>query len=102
MLNRQEMFELKKSLTEVYVVPIGGVDASAIVAQLRKGGINSDVDLLGRGLSKCIKYADAYDIPYVLFVGEDEIETGKFKLKDLKSGEESFLTVDGVVEKLTR
>jgi histidyl-tRNA synthetase len=43
---------------------------------------------MNRGLSKNIKYADAYNIPFVLFVGEDELKSGEFKLKNLKSGEE--------------
>ena len=97
-MKKQEKIALKKSLTQVYVVPIGGVNASGVVMALRDAGINTDVDLMGRGLSKNIKYADAYDIPFVLFVGEDELKVGKFKLKNIESGKE----FEGSIEELLK
>jgi histidyl-tRNA synthetase len=99
-LKKQKKIVLKQSPTQVYVIPIGKVDASNVVASLRAAGINTDVDLSNRGLSKNIRYADAYGIPFVLFVGEDELKENKFKLRNLKSGEEKLATLDDLMESL--
>ena len=58
------------------------------------------MDIMGRGLSKNLDYANKLGIPFVLFVGEDELKAKKFKLKDMESGEESMLTVSGIVKKV--
>ena len=98
-MKKKDAVASKPSPTQVYVAPIGGVDASRVVRELRQAGVKTDTDLMGRGLSKNIKYADAYGIPYVLFVGEDELKKGKYKLKNLESGEETTGTVEDVVTK---
>ncbi len=41
---------------------------------------------------KALEYADSYSIPYAVFIGEDEIKKNKFKLRDMKSGEEKYYT----------
>ncbi|MBD3209013.1 histidine--tRNA ligase [Candidatus Woesearchaeota archaeon] len=100
-LDQQRKIPLKKSRTQVYVIPIGNVDAAGVVEELRDDGINADVDLIGRGLTKNIKYADAYGIPYVLFVGEDELERREFKLRNLKTGKETTGTLQSLCGQLS-
>lgn len=41
---------------------------------------------------KSLEYANFYQIPFVIFLGEDEVTKEKYKLKDMKSGEEKSLT----------
>ncbi len=41
--------------------------------------------------SKAMEYANAQKIPYVIFVGTEEIEKKMFKLKDMTSGEEKLM-----------
>jgi len=91
----------KKIVSELYVIPIGVFDKSLkIVKELREKGVKTDLDLLNRGISKSMKYASSYKIPYVLFVGEDELKKGKFKLKNMQTGKEVMLSLDGVVKKI--
>ena len=99
-LKKQGKLSQRRSLAQVYVIPIGGADAAGVVASLRGAGINTDLDIMGRGLSKCIKYADAYGIPYVLFVGEDELAAQRFKLKELSSGKETLGLVEDIITAL--
>ncbi|MFH1669442.1 MAG: histidine--tRNA ligase [Candidatus Woesearchaeota archaeon] len=90
-----------KTVTRLYVVPIQTVkECITICEQLRAFRINTDMDLSGRGVSKNLDYVNKMGIPYALFVGEDEIKQGKFKLKDMKSGEEELLSVEDVSKKL--
>ncbi|MFA5857276.1 MAG: histidine--tRNA ligase [Candidatus Pacearchaeota archaeon] len=50
--------------------------------------------------SKALEYANSYNIDKVLFVGEEEVKKKKFKLKDLSSGKEEFLTITELQKKL--
>ena len=95
---------IKKTVTELYVIPIpfdqSSVKAAKIVEELRKEGLKVDMDLSGKGISKNLNFANSYNIPYVLFVGEEELKKKKFKLKDMIKGKEEFLDVKGIVKKL--
>jgi len=91
----------KQTVTKLYVIPIGTVNESVRLAEeLRSSGLKVDVDIMGRGPSKNMDYANKLGILFVLFVGEDELKAKKYKLKDMASGEESMLTVAGIVKKV--
>ncbi|PIY60432.1 histidine--tRNA ligase, partial [Candidatus Woesearchaeota archaeon CG_4_10_14_0_8_um_filter_47_5] len=75
-------------------------EAIPIVQKFRSAGINTDFDIMGRGLTKNIQYADAYGIPYVLFIGKNELEQGKVKLRDMKTGKEELLSIEQAVKRL--
>ena len=51
--------------------------------------------------SKALEYANSKDIGYVVFVGESEVKTKKFKLKDMKSGKEFNLIEKDLIKKLS-
>lgn len=67
---------------------------------LREKNISCSVDF-GK-LSRALEYANANSIPYVIFIGKDEIEKEKFKLKDMKSGEEKLLSEEQIARKLKK
>lgn len=75
-----------------YLVLSIGQDKKAIsVAQsLRDKGKNC-VLVLDKSVSKALEYANSRGIAKVVFVGEEEVKSKKFKVKDMVSGEESFL-----------
>lgn len=50
---------------------------------------------------KAVEYANAKKIPYVIFVGKKELEKEKFKLRDMKTGEEKLLTLNKLLEFLS-
>ena len=45
-------------------------------------------------------YADKLGIPFVVFLGEDEIAAGKCALKDMRSGEQELVTTEEAIAKL--
>jgi len=69
-----------------------------IAQQLREAGIKVDIDLIGRGPSKNMNYANSLGIPYVLFIGEDELRQNRVKLKNMEDGKENFFSVDEVIK----
>jgi len=101
-LKLQNKIELKNTVTKVFIVPIGDVQKEVleIATQLRENKINTDVDLMNRKIPKNLKYVEAQQIPFALFVGENEIKEGKFKLKNMIDKSEEVLELSAVIEKL--
>ena len=94
--------ESKKSVVNIYLIPIGTTNESIKIAQeLRNAGIKVDIDLARKGPSKNLGYANSFDIPYVLFIGSDEIKKKKFKLKDMRTGKEEYLSINSIIKKFT-
>jgi histidyl-tRNA synthetase len=90
--------ETRKSVTQVYVIPLGTFKESLKIAEeLRNENVNVDIDLTGKGPSKNLQYANSLGIPYVLFVGEEELKQNKVKLKDMDSGEEKLMNAEELV-----
>ena len=88
-----ESRETKKNVTDLYVIPIGGVkdDCLALCSDLRGDGLNVDMEHCGRKVGASIQYADQSGIRYVALVGDDELKQGKLTVKDLTSGVQQTL-----------
>ena len=88
----------KKSIAEVLVVPMVQ-DLTVpiqIATDLRKKGISTEVYLNDKKIKAKMKYADKLEIPYVIVVGEDEINSGIVKIKNMKTGEEKETKIEDV------
>ena len=55
---------------------------------LRDEGFYTECDVVGRSLKAQMKYADKLGARFSMVLGEDELKTGKGKLKDMKTGEQ--------------
>ncbi|HWB34195.1 MAG TPA: histidine--tRNA ligase [Candidatus Paceibacterota bacterium] len=66
--------------------------AAEVAALLRKESVATAVDFGEKKLGDQIKTAVKHQIPYVLIVGEDEIASGSFTVRDLSTGEEQKLS----------
>ncbi len=89
-----------KPASQLYVVTIGGVlkEGQEVVRQLREKNINVAVDLTDRKPEKQIKTALKLGVPYLLFIGEDELKAGKYILRNVETQAEDTLTVDETVK----
>ena len=67
--------------------------AVALATALREGGIRTQIYSEQRKFKAKISYADKLRIPYVVFLGEDEIARGECSVKDLRTGEQKSLPV---------
>lgn len=99
-LKAWDLLPESKPATQIFVIELGEADSSKVVNELRKEGLSVAVEALERKLDKSIKAAAKMGIEYVLFVGEDELELGKYNLKNIITGEESSLGVDEIVKKV--
>lgn len=90
------------SSTQIYTVIIGDVLAEAqdVVRELRAKGLNVAVDITGRKSEKQIKSALKMSIPYLLFIGEDEVRNQKYILRNIETQKEDVLGVEDIVKVL--
>jgi histidyl-tRNA synthetase len=70
------------------------------LTQLREAGINSDIYPEPTKLKKQLDYADKREVPYVILVGSDEMESGILTIKDMKKGEQQKLSLPEIIELL--
>ncbi len=100
----------QKSVVQLYIIPIGlkvkdGAAKSKIslknvvkiVQEFRNKGVRTDADFTGRGVSKNLEYANALSIPFVGFLGEEELALNKIKIKNMETGEEKLLSVPDAI-----
>jgi histidyl-tRNA synthetase len=99
LLKENQVDITQETSTEVLIIGMEGFDSYALDlgSQLRKSDVNTEVVF---GLKGSFKYADRLNIPYVVIIGEDEIEKDKYTLKNMASGEQSLLTKDELIKNL--
>lgn len=87
------------STTDVYVIVLGDVlkQAEKVAGALREEGVKVAVDITGRKLDKQIKAAVKMKIPYLLFIGEEEVKNEVYRLKDIVSEKETEASVERIV-----
>lgn len=91
-----------KPESDVIVVLVGDVHQKAqpVLAELRGKGLNLAVDFSGRRIDTQIKNAVKSGVRHLLFLGEKELDSGEFTLRDLETGEEKHLNQDQVADSL--
>ncbi len=63
-------------------------ESTKLAAELRAGGVNTELYLQDKNVGKQINYADKKGIPLVALLGSEEIAQGMVKFKRLRDGEE--------------
>lgn len=88
-----------QSTTEVYIIVLGDALKSALGAadELRSEGVNTEVDVTGRKLDKQIKTVVKKQIPYMMFIGDDEAKSQIYSFKDVTSSEEQKLSLERII-----
>ena len=51
-------------------------------------------------ISKGLDYANSMKIPYVIFIGKEEVKKKKFKLRNMETGKEEMLRKEDIVKKV--
>jgi histidyl-tRNA synthetase len=65
-----------------------------LTAEFRKNNISTECYPDSSKLKKQLDYANSNHIPFVLIVGENERNSGKFTLKNMVTGEQNLLSVN--------
>ncbi len=98
-LRSHELLPELPSTTDVFMIVLGNESKAAekVADQLRAEGINVAVDTTGRKIDKQIKSAVKMRIPYLVFVGEKEVASEVYRLKDIQSEQETEASVERIV-----
>jgi histidyl-tRNA synthetase len=102
----EELNLFPESTEETTRILIANFDSAAesfalpILQDLRGNGIAAELYPSSAKLKKQMSYADNKQIPFVLLIGTDEMETGKLTLKEMKTGEQVKVTREELVERL--
>ncbi len=72
-----------------------------ILSQLRENGIRAEMYPDAVKLKKQFSYADKKNISYALVIGPDELESGQYSLKNLKTGDQQALALEAIIAQLT-
>ena len=87
-----EVIKMKNKITkinpvDIYIIPIDTEKESFVLAtNLRNLNLKVDIDMQYKKLKKSLSYADKNNIPYVIILGEDELNKKIINLKCLSTG----------------
>lgn len=62
--------------------------------ELREFGYRAEFDLIGRGIKAQMKYANKIGAVFTVVIGDNELETGKVRIKDMEKGSEIEIALD--------
>jgi histidyl-tRNA synthetase len=87
------------STTEIGIIVLDDSISAAldVARQLRSEGVNVEVDISGRKLDKQLKAVIKKDIPYIVFVGSDEIRDQLYTFKDTATTDEEKLSIARII-----
>jgi histidyl-tRNA synthetase len=71
-----------------------------VASRLRNAGIPCELFPEPTKMKKQMRYADARDIPYVIIIGDQEMESGKLALKNLEDRSQESLTIEEVINNI--
>ena len=64
-----------------------------LTAKLRGSGIKTEFDHVGKSFKAQFKYANKIDARFVAILGDEELERGEVKLKDMETGDEGYVPI---------
>ena len=86
----------KKSISDILIIPMTENLQVPIklATELRELKVNTEIYLNNKKIKAKMKYANKLEIPYVIVIGDDEISSGKIKVKNMETGEEVQCDID--------
>ena len=76
-------------------------DSLKISSILRNNNISTDLYPDNPKLKKQLQYANNNDIPYVIIIGEDEVTSKLYTLKNMETGSQEKLGIDEIISKVS-
>lgn len=90
------------SVTKVMIVPLID-DLSnplSLAQELRSSGIPTELSFVSGKLKKKMSYASKLGVPYVIFIGEEELKNNSCTIKDFSTGNQETVSRDDVLRLL--
>ncbi|WP_372637508.1 histidine--tRNA ligase [Fodinibius sp.] len=94
---------VEEEMLDVYIVTLGAKArrwALRHLPKLRSAGLSASMDYIGRSIKAQMKDADRENARHTIIVGENELNEGKFTLRNMKKSEEDTYTFDEILNRL--
>lgn len=93
-----------EALTDILIIPMEGCTEEGVKLskKLRDKGIATHLHLESGRMGRKFAYADKLNIPYVVVIGESEIENEVYSLRDMKSGDQEEYRLEELIEKFSK
>ena len=94
----------KKSISKVSIVTMGvGLENAVEISNiLRDNNIPNEIYKEDAKIKAKLNYANNLEIPYVIIIGEEEVEKGLYTLKDMSTGSQELLSVDDIIKEIIK
>ena len=90
----KQMIE-KNRLIDIYMVPLDTfVDTLRLATKFRSMGYRVLIEMNKKKVGKCFEYAERNNIKYVMIIGENEVNSNIYKIKDMDKKEEYSYKID--------
>ncbi len=95
--------EFNSAPADLLIIPMTTdiVSAVSLATEMREKGIRTQLYSEQRKFKAKIGYADKLGIPFVIFLGDDEIASGTVSIKNMATGEQLSLTSNAAAEIIT-
>ncbi|HJN06855.1 MAG TPA: histidine--tRNA ligase [Bacteroidales bacterium] len=100
MKEKQLFKEQIQSTTQVMLVNFGGTEgiyALSVLAEIQKAGIRAELYPDSAKMKKQMKYADKKSISNVLLIGDEEMKSGYYTLKNMNTGEQQKVNLTELI-----
>ena len=89
--------EVNEALYDVLIVPMNtNIESLKLANSLRKEDIKVLIEMNNRKLKKVFESADKNNIPYVIVLGENEVNEGTIEIKDMKNKTTSKFNINDI------
>ncbi len=94
----------KKSVADVLVISMDDEinECLRVSSEIRDVGINCEVYVENKKPKAKMKYADKLKIPFILMIGEEERKNKVYTLKNMETGEQEKLELNGIIRSLKK
>ncbi len=99
-LDVHKLLPVMHSSTDVYIAILGDTarEAGRLARDLRAMGVNVELGMPDHKLDKQLKTVIKKTIPYMLFIGEEEVNSGIYTIKNIAKSQEYKLNLAGIAE----
>jgi histidyl-tRNA synthetase len=102
LMSRGFFDQMPKTTSEILIIPLTDQNSQSVslASKLRKQDIKVEIYSEAAQMKKMLNYANKKGYPFVVIIGEDEIREQNFTLKNMRTGEQSQVSDQEIVETL--
>ena len=96
-MDKQKSEFLTPRMCDIYFATMGDKaleKAMQISHELREFGYHAEFDLMGRGIKAQMKYANKIGSAFTVVIGDNELENGSVRVKEMETGNEVEINLD--------